>query len=128
MILLSPMLTARFGKKAIAVVGFALMTIVSGLWYLREPQQIWAMVGLTVLGAIAYGPTIPVLWSMFADVADFSEWKNRPQRDGHRVRHDLLRAQGGPGPGVVPRAAAARLVRIRRRSGADRAKRSTAFA
>jgi Na+/melibiose symporter-like transporter len=34
------------------------------------------MVALTVLGAICYGPTIPVLWSMFADVADFSEWKN----------------------------------------------------
>jgi Na+/melibiose symporter-like transporter len=76
MILLSPMLTARFGKKAIAVVGFALMTIVSGLWYLPEPDQVWAMVGLTVLGAIAYGPTIPVLWSMFADVADYAEWKN----------------------------------------------------
>jgi Na+/melibiose symporter-like transporter len=75
MILLSPMLTARFGKKAIAVAGFALMTIVSGLWYFVMPQQVWAMVGLTVLGAIAYGPTIPVLWSMFADVADFSEWK-----------------------------------------------------
>lgn len=76
MILLSPMLTARFGKKAVAVVGFALMTIVSGLWYLPEPNQIWLMVALTVLGAIAYGPTIPVLWSMFADVADFSEWQN----------------------------------------------------
>jgi GPH family glycoside/pentoside/hexuronide:cation symporter len=76
MILLSPMLTARFGKKAVAVVGFALMTIVSGLWYLPEPDQIGLMVALTVLGAIAYGPTIPVLWSMFADVADFSEWKN----------------------------------------------------
>jgi Na+/melibiose symporter-like transporter len=76
MILLSPMLTMRFGKKAIAVIGFALMTIVSGLWYFVAPQQIWTMVGLTVLGALAYGPTIPVLWSMFADVADFSEWKN----------------------------------------------------
>jgi Na+/melibiose symporter-like transporter len=76
MILLSPMLTARFGKKAVAVVGFVFMTIVSGLWYLPEADQIWAMVGLTVLGAIAYGPTIPVLWSMFADVADFAEWKN----------------------------------------------------
>ncbi len=76
MILLSPMLTARFGKKAIAVVGFALMTIVSGLWYLPGPNQIWAMVGLTALGGLAYGPTIPVLWSMFADVADFAEWKN----------------------------------------------------
>jgi glycoside/pentoside/hexuronide:cation symporter, GPH family len=76
MILLSPMLTARFGKKAVAVVGFALMTIVSGLWYLPGPDEIGAMVALTVLGAIAYGPTIPVLWSMFADVADYSEWQN----------------------------------------------------
>jgi Na+/melibiose symporter-like transporter len=75
MILLSPMLTARFGKKAVAVAGFAGMTVVSGLWYFVEPQQVGAMVGLTVLGAVAYGPTIPVLWSMFADVADFSEWK-----------------------------------------------------
>jgi Na+/melibiose symporter-like transporter len=76
MILLSPMLTAKFGKKAIALVGFALMTMVSGCWYFVAPQQIWAMVGLTALGAVFYGPTIPVLWSMFADVADFSEWKN----------------------------------------------------
>jgi Na+/melibiose symporter-like transporter len=76
MILLSPMLTARVGKKAIAVAGFALMTVVSGLWYFVAPQQVWAMLGLTVLGAVCYGPTIPVLWSMFADVADFSEWKN----------------------------------------------------
>jgi Na+/melibiose symporter-like transporter len=75
MILLSPKLTAMYGKKTIAVVGFAGMTVVSGLWYLLEPQQIWAMVGLTVLGALFYGPTIPTLWSMFADVADFSEWK-----------------------------------------------------
>jgi glycoside/pentoside/hexuronide:cation symporter, GPH family len=76
MILLSPMLTARFGKKAIAFVGFALMTIVSALWYVPEPNQVGLMVALTVLGGIAYGPTIPVLWSMFADVADYSEWKN----------------------------------------------------
>ncbi len=75
MILLSPMLTARFGKKAVALVGFATMTVTSGLWYFVGPQQIWSMVGLTVLGGICYGPTIPVLWSMFADVADYSEWK-----------------------------------------------------
>jgi Na+/melibiose symporter-like transporter len=76
MILLSPALTARFGKKAVAVTGFTLMTVVSALWYLPQPTQIGWMIGLTVLGAIAYGPTIPVLWAMFADVADYSEWKN----------------------------------------------------
>jgi GPH family glycoside/pentoside/hexuronide:cation symporter len=75
MILLSPRLTARFGKKAVAVTGFAGMVIVSSLWYLVAPQQVWVMVGLTALGAVAYGPTIATLWSMFADVADFSEWK-----------------------------------------------------
>jgi glycoside/pentoside/hexuronide:cation symporter, GPH family len=75
MILLSTRMTAKYGKKTIAVTGFAGMTIVSGLWYFLAPQQIWAMVGLTVLGALFYGPTIPTLWSMFADVADFSEWK-----------------------------------------------------
>lgn len=75
MIVLSPRLSDRFGRKNVAVCGFAAMTVVSGLWYFVEPQQIGAMVGLTVLGAIAYGPTIPVVWSIFADVADFSEWK-----------------------------------------------------
>jgi GPH family glycoside/pentoside/hexuronide:cation symporter len=75
MILLSPKLSDRFGRKAVAVCGFAGMTVASGLWYFVQPQQIGAMVALTVLGAIAYGPTIPVVWSIFADVADFSEWK-----------------------------------------------------
>jgi GPH family glycoside/pentoside/hexuronide:cation symporter len=75
-ILLSPFLTARFGKKAVAVTGFALMTIVSGMWYFVAPQQVGWMVALTVLGAIAYGPTSPIVWAMYADVADYSEWKN----------------------------------------------------
>jgi GPH family glycoside/pentoside/hexuronide:cation symporter len=74
-ILLSPLLTVRFGKKAIALTGFSVMTVVSMLWYFVPPTSVWSMVGLTVLGAVAYGPTIPVLWSMFADVADYSEWK-----------------------------------------------------
>ena len=30
-----------------------------------------------MLRQLAYGFTIPLLWAMMADVADFSEWKNR---------------------------------------------------
>lgn len=82
MILLSPMLTARFGKKLVAVVGFAGMTVVSGLWWLVAPEQVWLMVGLTALGGIFYAPTIPVVWSMYADVADYSEWKNGRRATG----------------------------------------------
>jgi glycoside/pentoside/hexuronide:cation symporter, GPH family len=35
-----------------------------------------------VLAAITYGPTIPLLWAMFADVADYSEWKNGRRATG----------------------------------------------
>ncbi len=82
MILLSPMLSKLFGKKAIAVVGFALMTVVSLLFYFLAPDQIGWMIVLTAIGGVVYGPTIPLLWAMFADVADFSEWKTGRRATG----------------------------------------------
>ena len=81
-ILLSPPLARRFGKKNIAVAGFALTTLVSAAFYLPGPTDVRAMIGLTVLGAAVYAPTIPLLWAMFADVADYSEWKNRRRATG----------------------------------------------
>ena len=68
---------------------------------------------LTVLGAVAYGPTIPVLWSMFADVADFSEWKTGRSATGIVFATICFALKARPGPRLVPRAAAARLVRLR---------------
>jgi len=32
--------------------------------------------GLQVGHGLTYGVTIPILWAMIADVADYSEWKN----------------------------------------------------
>ena len=74
-IILSPALSRRFGKKAVAVVGFALAALGSLSFYLLGPTNVTGMVTLTVLIAVAYAPTIPLVWAMFADVADFSEWK-----------------------------------------------------
>jgi Na+/melibiose symporter-like transporter len=81
-IICSPFLSRRFGKKTIAVVGFALTTIVSALFYLPKPADVGWMLALTVLGAITYGPTIPLLWAMFADVADYSEWRTGRRATG----------------------------------------------
>jgi Na+/melibiose symporter-like transporter len=78
----SPLLSKAFGKKAIAVTGFALTGVVSALFYLPRPTDIGWMVALTVLAAITYGPTIPLLWAMFADVADYSEWKTGRRATG----------------------------------------------
>jgi Na+/melibiose symporter-like transporter len=74
-ILLSPALSKKFGKKAVAVVGFALASIGSLAFYKLSPTNVNGMVVLTILIAIVYAPTIPLIWAIYADVADFSEWR-----------------------------------------------------
>jgi Na+/melibiose symporter-like transporter len=81
-ILLSPKLSQKFGKKAVAVTGFALTALVSAAMYVLTPANVTGMVIVTVLWSIVYAPTIPLIWAMFADVADYSEWKNNRRATG----------------------------------------------
>ena len=74
-IILSPALSKRFGKKAVAICGFGLASIGSLAFYLLDPTNVTGMVFLTILISIAYAPTIPLIWAIYADVADYSEWK-----------------------------------------------------
>jgi Na+/melibiose symporter-like transporter len=81
-ILLSPALSRLYGKKAIAVAGFALTTIASAALYLLQPTNVTGMVALTMITAATYAPTIPLIWAIFADVADYSEWKTGRRATG----------------------------------------------
>ena len=74
-ILLSPPLSKRFGKKAVAVTGFSLASIFTMAFYLLSPTNVAGMIILTIIIAISYAPTIPLIWAIYADVADYSEWK-----------------------------------------------------
>jgi Na+/melibiose symporter-like transporter len=78
----SPFLARRFGKKAVAVGGFALSTLAYVGFYALKPTDITGMALMTVLTSFVYAPTIPLLWAMFADVADYSEWKNGRRATG----------------------------------------------
>jgi Na+/melibiose symporter-like transporter len=74
-ILLSPSLSRRFGKRTVAIVGFGLTTLCSLAFYFLRPDDVGGMVALTILGSVCYAPTIPLIWAIYADVADYSEWK-----------------------------------------------------
>ena len=74
-ILLSAPLAKRFGKKAVAICGFTLASLGSLAFYLLPPTAATGMVVLTVIIAVCYAPTIPLIWAIYADVADYSEWK-----------------------------------------------------
>jgi Na+/melibiose symporter-like transporter len=74
-IMLSASLASKYGKKAVAVVGFALSTVNAFAFYFLSPTNTTGMVALTIIGSIVYAPTIPLVWAIFADVADYSELK-----------------------------------------------------
>jgi glycoside/pentoside/hexuronide:cation symporter, GPH family len=74
-ILLSPSLARKFGKKAVAVTGFALSAVTAFAYYGLSPTNTAGMLALTIISAVVYAPTIPLIWAIFADVADYSEWQ-----------------------------------------------------
>jgi len=74
-IMLSASFAKRFGKKAVAVAGFALSAANAFAFYLLKPADVNGMVILSIVGAVVYAPTIPLIWAIYADVADYSEWK-----------------------------------------------------
>jgi GPH family glycoside/pentoside/hexuronide:cation symporter len=81
-ILLSPSLSKAFGKKAVAVCGFALTAIASLAFYMLKPNDVGGMVVLTIITSMVYAPTIPLIWAIYADVADYSEWKTGRRATG----------------------------------------------
>ncbi|MFG6455517.1 MFS transporter [Roseateles sp. BYS96W] len=74
-IMLTAGLSARFGRRSVAATGFALSALQSCALYLMPPTAVWGMLGLHMLGAVFYAPTIAVMWAMYADAADYSEWQ-----------------------------------------------------
>jgi Na+/melibiose symporter-like transporter len=74
-LVLSPSLARRYGKKAVAVTGFGLSAVTASAFYTLSPANVGGMVALTILGSVVYAPTIPLIWAIYADVADYSEWQ-----------------------------------------------------
>jgi GPH family glycoside/pentoside/hexuronide:cation symporter len=74
-IVLSPALARRHGKKAVAVVGFGLSAANAAAFYFLAPTNVGGMIALTAIGSTVYAPTIPLIWAIYADVADYSEWQ-----------------------------------------------------
>jgi glycoside/pentoside/hexuronide:cation symporter, GPH family len=72
---LSGSLAATFGKKAVAVAGFGLAALGTLGFYVLQPTDIGAMLAFSIVIAACYAPTIPLIWAIYADVVDYSEWK-----------------------------------------------------
>jgi len=61
-------------------VGFGAATVLMALFIALPSDAVGSMFLLEYARVLAYGTTIPLIWAMFADVVDYSEW-----RTGRRI-------------------------------------------
>ena len=80
--LLTKPLTRIFGKKLLMIgmnVGVAILT---AAFLFLEPDQINIMFALQIAASFVGGPVPVLLWAMYADTADYSEWRNHRRATG----------------------------------------------
>ena len=72
----SKRLADKYGKRDVFGVALFLSTVFILAFYFFPPDAIAIIFTAQILHGFFYGITIPLLWAMIADVADYSEWKN----------------------------------------------------
>lgn len=94
-IIFSKPLADRFGKKAVFIGGMAVTTLATALVFFINPTAVGPLFWLNILWALGWGPTIPLLWVMIADVADYSEWQNFRRATGFMYAGILFALKAG---------------------------------
>ena len=81
----SPVFTKWIGSKRKAFMWAALICVVTSVVFFfipMDPDYIWLMVTMVVIASIGIGLYSPLLWSMYADVADYATEKNGTSSTG----------------------------------------------
>lgn len=69
-------LADKFGKRDVFGGALFMSTVFMLAFYFYSPEAVGLVFLSQVLHGFFYGITMPLLWAMIADVADYSEWKN----------------------------------------------------
>jgi GPH family glycoside/pentoside/hexuronide:cation symporter len=72
---LSRPLAERFGKRNVYIASSLISGLFFILLFIPGNDNIYVIHGLNILAKFAYAPAVPLLWTMLADTADYSEWK-----------------------------------------------------
>ena len=79
---LSKPLAKAFGNRNV----FIASSLVSGVFfiaiYLPGEKNLVTIYALNILAKMAYAPAVPLIWTMIADSADYSEWKTGRRATG----------------------------------------------
>ena len=81
-VLLAKPLSAKIGKKNAFITAMLTASLFSFIFYFINPNSIEIIFALNVIIGLAAGVVLPLIWSMYADIADYSEWKTGRRATG----------------------------------------------
>ncbi len=68
-------LTDRFDKRTLLIWLTVLSALTSVSFFFIPPDYYWTMLLVNIVGNLIAGPTPPLVFAMYADTADYGEWK-----------------------------------------------------
>jgi glycoside/pentoside/hexuronide:cation symporter, GPH family len=72
----TPILSRFFDKKTLLIILMSLVALMSALFFFVPKDAIWLMYTLQFAIGLCLGPKSPLVFSMYADTADYSQWRN----------------------------------------------------
>ncbi|NCF41535.1 MAG: MFS transporter [Bacteroidetes bacterium] len=81
-VLLAKPASAKFGKKITFIGAMVIAGIFSFIFYWVDPNAIGVTFALNLIIGLSAGVVLPLIWSMYADMADYSEWQTGRRATG----------------------------------------------
>jgi GPH family glycoside/pentoside/hexuronide:cation symporter len=75
-------LSSKIGKKKLFIISLVIIALSQIVFYFTDPDDIMMIFTAQIIFSFASGPTMPLIWSMLADTADYSEWKTHRRATG----------------------------------------------
>lgn len=79
---LVPFYAKKVGRKVAFISLFLVAILSTAAFYVLKPDQVWLILGINLVGSITGGPLSALIWVMYADTADYAEWKKGRRATG----------------------------------------------
>ncbi len=81
-VFLVPFYAKWVGRKVAFISMFVVALLSTASYYILDPHQVWLILGINLIGSATGGPLSALIWAMYADTADYSEWKTGRRATG----------------------------------------------
>jgi GPH family glycoside/pentoside/hexuronide:cation symporter len=81
-VLLVPWFAGVVGRKKAVIILFITALVFTGAFYFLKPEDLMLIYIFQLFGSITGGPISALLWVLYADTADYSEWKTGRRATG----------------------------------------------